>query len=120
MAHLEVIALDQDGAVLEDVFITFSAGKNVLKGQTDSDGQLNFSDLASPQKYYLTALKKEYQFPQNQQVIEVKEEEHKRIELRGEKTLFSCYGLITTLQGQPITSGVAIATFAEKIEQGVI
>lgn len=66
VARLGVNVLDQDGKVLEDVFITFSAGKNVLKGQTDSDGLLKFSDVASPQKYYLSAIKKEYQFPMNQ------------------------------------------------------
>lgn len=62
VARLEVQAVDElDGVPLADVFVTFSAGKTILRGQTDQEGRLKFSDV-TPQKYYLTAIKKEYSF----------------------------------------------------------
>ena len=62
----------------------------ILRGQTDSEGRLKFSGV-TPQKYYLTAIKKEYAFTSLDQ-IEVKEEEHKKMTLRGQRVAFSAYG----------------------------
>ena len=75
----------------------------------------------SPQKYYLTAIKKEYAFSGNYEVFEVHEEEHKYVDLRGQRVSFSAYGLVTTLHGQPITQGIAIARCeGDKVEQATL
>ena len=75
-----------------------SAGKTILKGQTDHDGIVKFSDIP-PQKYFLTAMKKEYSFGSGAVPIEVLEEEHKVLKLAGERVAFSAYGQVTTLSG---------------------
>ena len=106
---------------MADVYVTFSAGKTILKGQTDADGSLKFSGVA-PQKYYLTAIKKEYAFTiGSYEVFEVREEEHKYIDLAGLRVAFSVYGMVTTLHGKPITEGSALARCGEtKVEQAAI
>ena len=83
---------------MADVFITVSAGKTILKGQTDSEGKLRFSSV-TPQKYYLTAIKKEYSFGSKSMTLEVLEEEHKVQVLQGDRVAFSAFGSVTTLAG---------------------
>ena len=121
VARLEIQTLDSaDGSPLANVFITFSAGNTILKGQTDSNGELKISGV-SPQKYYLTAIKKEYSFSGNYEVFEVHGEEHKYVALSGHRVAFSAYGLVTTLSGQPITQGSAIARCGDnKVEQATL
>lgn len=108
----------QDGSPLVDAFITFSSGKTILRGQTDHDGKLKFSNVV-PQKYYLTAIKKEYTFGTQDQV-EVKEEEHKKIKLSGQRIAFSVYGSVSTLNGVPITNGNVVARSGDNVEIATI
>ena len=94
VARLEIQAQDAQGKPLVEVFVTVSSGKTILKGQTDQNGLLKFSSV-SPQKYYLTAFKKEYAFgggSSSAVVIEVQEEEHKVEVLTGQRVAFSAYG----------------------------
>ena len=104
---------------MADVFITVSAGKTILKGQTDREGKLRFSSV-TPQKYYLTAIKKEYSFGSKSMTLEVLEEEHKVQVLQGDRVAFSAFGSVTTLAGQPIPNGKVIAKSGDNIEQATI
>ena len=76
---------------LLDVFVTISAGKTILKGQTDEEGKLKFSNI-TPQKYYLTAIKKEYSFGGAMEALEIVEEDRKVKVLTGKRVAFSAYG----------------------------
>ena len=81
-ASLEIRAVDDQSNPLVDVFVTVSAGKTILKGQTDSDGVLKFSEI-EPMKYYLSALMKEYSFGSGAQVIEIADEQLKVVTVTG-------------------------------------
>ena len=61
VAKLDITAYDKTGKPLEGVFVSISAGKDKQKGNTDGFGAVKFSNL-SPQKYYVTAIFKEYSF----------------------------------------------------------
>ena len=101
-ASLEIRAIDAEGTPLEEVFVTVSAGKNILKGQTDVDGVLKFPKIEA-QKYYLTALMKEYSFGSGAQAIQIDDEQLKVVTVTGERIAFSIYGRVGTLQGLPVT-----------------
>lgn len=57
---------------------------------------MKFSSI-TPQKYYLTAIKKEFSFGSGLKTIEVAEEEHKVHVLNGQRVAFSVYGSVRTL-----------------------
>ena len=61
VAKLDVTVYDRTGKPLEDVFVSISAGKDRQRGNTDGFGAVKFSNL-TPQKYYVTAILKEYSF----------------------------------------------------------
>ena len=61
VAKLDVTVYDRTGKPLEDVFVSISAGKDKQRGNTDGFGAVKFSNL-TPQKYYVTAILKEYSF----------------------------------------------------------
>ena len=67
---MEVRAEDTYGVALGDVYVTLSSGKTILKGKTDSNGSIVFSNV-KPQKYYLNAIKKEYSFGSVTDSVEV-------------------------------------------------
>lgn len=46
VSSLEIMVVDIHGEALDDVFITVSSGKTILKGQTSEEGTLKFSSIA--------------------------------------------------------------------------
>ena len=80
-----------------------------MKGTTDEEGIVKFSSVA-PQKYYLTAIRKEYSFGTGMDSIEVAEEEHTVKVLTGKRVAFSAYGSVTTLHGVAVVDkGTVVA-----------
>ena len=118
VASLEVNTHDGQGVALADVFITVSAGRTILKGQTGLDGKLKFSAI-TPQKYYITAIKKEYSFGAIE-ALEILEEDQQIKVLTGQRVAFSAFGIVNTLQGRPVSEGNIIAKHGDNIEQAAI
>jgi len=81
IAKLDVIAKDSNGKLLDGVFVSISASKDIKKATTDETGKVKFSNVL-PQKYYVTSILKEYTFGQPT-AVQIEEEEHQSIELVG-------------------------------------
>ena len=67
----------------------------------------------------MTSILKEYSFGQ-QTAVDIKEEEHLSIELKGTRVAFSAYGKVTNLQGLPIKKGSVYAKSENSSEQAFL
>lgn len=100
---------DQEDKVLENVFLSLSAGKGFkLTGSTNSKGQYKFVGLHSG-KFYLASILKEYEFDQPQLPIDLKDGDHAVKTLKAKRVAFSVYGSVSKLTGQPIEAARIIA-----------
>jgi hypothetical protein len=99
LSKIEILIVDQKyDSPLENVFLSLSAGKNRQTGSSNKEGEFKFGKL-SAQKFYLTALLKEYEFEFDSQVgkdgsIVIKDGEHLSIKIKGKRVSFSAYGKV--------------------------
>lgn len=79
---------------------------------TQDNGILTFSNL-SPGQYYFKPMMKEFRFEPSSQMIEVQEGQNLRITITGYRTAYSCYGTVSSLNGEP-EQGVAVEAVGQK------
>ncbi|KAF7242924.1 Nodal modulator 1 [Varanus komodoensis] len=68
---------------------------------------------ASPGQYYFKPMMKEFRFKPSSQMIEVQEGQNLKITIAGYRTAYSCYGTVSSLNGEP-EQGVSV----EAVGQG--
>jgi len=86
---------------LPGVFLSLSGGTNYRSNKlTLDDGSMTFSSL-SPGQYFLRPMMKEYNFNPASQMIDVLEGSTVNLDIRGNRVAFSCYGSVTSLNGEP-------------------
>ncbi|XP_042827105.1 nodal modulator 1 isoform X2 [Panthera tigris] len=61
----------------------------------------------SPGQYYFKPMMKEFRFEPSSQMIEVQEGQNLKISVTGYRTAYSCYGTVSSLNGEP-EQGVAV------------
>uniref|UniRef100_A0A8C9EMS7 Prealbumin-like fold domain-containing protein n=1 Tax=Pavo cristatus TaxID=9049 RepID=A0A8C9EMS7_PAVCR len=79
---------------------------------TQDNGMLTFSNL-SPGQYYFKPMMKEFRFEPSSQMIEVQEGQNLKIRITGYRTAYSCYGTVSSLNGEP-EQGVSVEAVGQE------
>lgn len=101
---------DAEMPPLPGVLITISGGAFRSNNLTDTNGSLVLTKL-EPAQYYYKAVMKEYEFIPSSQVVDLKEGDELNIVIKGKRVAFSCFGSVTSLNGQP-EDGVSVQAFS--------
>ncbi|KAF7481642.1 nodal modulator 3 [Marmota monax] len=102
----------EDDQPLPGVLLSLSGGVFRSNLLTQDNGVLTFSSL-SPGQYYFKPMMKEFRFEPSSQMIEVQEGQNLKITITGYRTAYSCYGTVTSLNGEP-EQGVAVEAVGQK------
>lgn len=102
----------EDDQPLPGVLLSLSGGVFRSNLLTQDNGILTFSNL-SPGQYYFKPMMKEFRFEPSSQMIEVQEGQNLRITITGFRTAYSCYGTVSSLNGEP-EQGVAVEAVGQK------
>ncbi|XP_064415226.1 BOS complex subunit NOMO3 isoform X2 [Latimeria chalumnae] len=102
----------EDGQPLPGVLLSLSGGQFRSNLLTQENGVLTFSNL-SPGQYYFKPMMKEFRFEPSSQMIEVEEGQTLQIPIAGYRTAYSCYGTVSSLNGEP-EQGVAMEAIGQK------
>ncbi|XP_041433909.1 nodal modulator 3 [Xenopus laevis] len=96
----------EDGQPLGGVLLSLSGGVFRSNLLTQENGMLTFSNL-SPGQYYFKPMMKEFRFEPSSQMIEAQEGQNLKITIIGHRTAYSCYGTVSSLNGEP-EQGVSV------------
>ncbi|NXD31595.1 NOMO1 protein, partial [Spelaeornis formosus] len=102
----------EDDQALAGVLLSLSGGMFRSNLLTQDDGMLTFSNL-SPGQYYFKPMMKEFRFEPSSQMIEVQEGQNLKIQITGYRTAYSCYGTVSSLNGEP-EQGVSVEAVGQK------
>lgn len=101
LGQVSVKVLNEKGEPLWNVLLSLSGERQYRSNNvTSDDGTINFIGL-SPGEYFLRPMMKEYKFAPASQTIEVVEGTTKEITIKGLRVAYSCYGSVTSLNGEP-------------------
>ncbi|PKU44847.1 nodal modulator 1 [Limosa lapponica baueri] len=102
----------EDDQALAGVLLSLSGGVFRSNLLTQDNGMLTFSNL-SPGQYYFKPMMKEFRFEPSSQMIEVQEGQNLKIRITGYRTAYSCYGTVSSLNGEP-EQGVSVEAVGQK------
>ncbi|CAM5086897.1 unnamed protein product [Natator depressus] len=102
----------EDDQPLAGVLLSLSGGVFRSNLLTQDNGVLTFSNL-SPGQYYFKPMMKEFRFEPSSQMIEVQEGQNLKITITGHRTAYSCYGTVSSLNGEP-EQGVSVEAVGQK------
>eukprot|EP00057_Strongylocentrotus_purpuratus_P025423 XP_011679897.1 PREDICTED: nodal modulator 1 [Strongylocentrotus purpuratus] len=122
LGKIRIEVTDGENSPLSGVLLSLSGGNFRSNNLTKDDGILTFGDLG-PDTYFLRALMKEFEFDPSTQMIEVSEGSAVDIKVKGRRVAFSCFGSVTSLNGEP-EPGIAVEAHSEEscgqvVEEGV-
>ncbi|KAJ8035005.1 Nodal modulator 2 [Holothuria leucospilota] len=122
LGEITISVRDESGNPLSGVLLSLSGGSFRSNNLTEASGKLFFSKL-EPHQYFLRTLMKEFEFTPKTQMIDVTEGASLSIEVIGHRVAFSCFGQVTSLNGEP-EPGVALeavgaSNCGEFVEEGV-
>ncbi|GFO10962.1 nodal modulator 1 [Plakobranchus ocellatus] len=101
LGEISVQMLDEQGKPLPSVLLSLSGDRQYRSNNvTGKDGHMTFTGL-SPGQYFLRPMMKEYQFEPASQMINVQEGTTEKISIKGSRVAFSCFGRVTSLNGEP-------------------
>jgi len=101
LGKISVKLMDESDTPLPDTLLSLSGGRQYRSNNlTKEDGTMLFVDL-SPGQYFLRPMMKEYKFEPASQMIDVLEGTTMDITIRAVRTAYSCYGQVTSLNGEP-------------------
>ncbi|GFR78590.1 nodal modulator 1 [Elysia marginata] len=113
LGEISVQMLDQHGQPLPSVLLSLSGDRQYRSNNvTGTDGHMTFTGL-SPGQYFLRPMMKEYKFEPASQMINVQEGTTEKISIKGSRVAFSCFGRVTSLNGEP-EPGVIIEALGQK------
>ncbi|XP_033099080.1 nodal modulator 1-like [Anneissia japonica] len=121
LGEIIIQVVDEDDQPLSDVVLSLSGGSFRSNQITLQTGKVPFYFLGAGQ-YYLRAFRKEYEFEPDSKMIEVQEASSVNLTIRGHRVAFSCYGTVTSLNGEPEPNvalearGLAIGNCEELME----
>ncbi|KAM4631893.1 BOS complex subunit NOMO1-like [Discoglossus pictus] len=102
----------EDDLPLAGVLLSLSGGMFRSNLLTQDNGMLTFSNL-SPGQYYFKPMMKEFRFEPSSQMIEAQEGQNLKIQITGYRTAYSCYGIVSSLNGEP-EQGVSVEGVGQK------
>ncbi|XP_059139857.1 BOS complex subunit NOMO1-like isoform X2 [Physella acuta] len=101
LGEIAVQMLDEKGQPLPSVLLSLSGDHQYRSNNvTGTDGHMIFTGL-SPGQYFLRPMMKEYKFEPASQIIIVQEGTTEKISIKGARVAFSCFGKVTSLNGEP-------------------
>ncbi|XP_063960103.1 BOS complex subunit NOMO1-like isoform X2 [Lytechinus pictus] len=112
LGKIRIEVTDGENSALSGVLLSLSGGNFRSNNLTKDDGVLTFGDLG-PDTYFLRALMKEFEFEPSTQMIEVSEGSVVDIKVKGRRVAFSCYGSVTSLNGEP-EPGISVEAHSEE------
>ncbi|XP_007891916.2 nodal modulator 1 [Callorhinchus milii] len=101
----------EDDQALAGVLLSLSGGQFRSNLLTQESGMLTFANL-SPGEYYFKPMMKEFRFEPASQMIQVEEGQTLQIKITGHRTAYSCYGTISSLNGEP-EQGIAVEAIGQ-------
>ncbi|PVD27782.1 hypothetical protein C0Q70_12955 [Pomacea canaliculata] len=114
LGEISVQVLDKEKQPMPSVLLSLSGERQYRSNNITGDtGSLIFTSL-SPGQYFLRPMMKEYRFEPASQTIEVKEGTTMNITISGVRTAYSCFGRVTSLNGEP-EAGVIVEAVGEGI-----
>ncbi|XP_063398265.1 BOS complex subunit NOMO1-like isoform X2 [Mytilus trossulus] len=112
LGEISVKVVDKVGTALPGVVLSLSGDKQYRSNNiTQENGTIVFPELG-PGKYFLRSMMKEYQFEPASQLIEVLEGTTMNITISGKRVAFSCYGQVTSLNGEA-EQGIIVEAMGE-------
>jgi hypothetical protein len=116
LGKIHVQVTDTSGQALSSVLLSLSGLGNYRHNNVTQDGGvLDFISL-SPGEYYLRVMMKEFQFEPSSQLITVAEGDTVVVKVIGTRVEFSCYGMVTSLNGEPEPS-VFVEALSDDVKQ---
>ncbi|XP_038675302.1 nodal modulator 1 [Scyliorhinus canicula] len=102
----------EDDQPLAGVLLSLSGGQFRSNLLTQENGMLTFANL-SPGQYYFKPMMKEFRFEPASQMIEIQEGQTLKIKITGYRTAYSCYGQVSSLNGEP-EQGVSVEAVGQE------
>ncbi|XP_066273617.1 BOS complex subunit NOMO1-like [Branchiostoma lanceolatum] len=99
LGQISVQVLNEEGSPLPGVLLSLSGGDYRNNNLTNQDGAFVFYNLG-PKQYFFRAMMKEYKFNPTSQMIELEEGSSINVKVVGTRVSFSCYGRLTSLNGE--------------------
>ncbi|XP_074644327.1 BOS complex subunit NOMO3-like isoform X2 [Tubulanus polymorphus] len=101
LGQIDVKVVDEDKKALGGVLLSLSGGSQYRSNNlTHENGSMVFVNL-SPGQFFLRPMMKEYNFEPSSKMIEVKEGSTVSLEVTGKRVAYSCFGLVSSLNGEP-------------------
>ncbi|XP_048249948.1 nodal modulator 1-like [Haliotis rufescens] len=101
LGEVQVTVVDEAKRALSTVLLSLSGGNQYRSNNVTGDnGTIAFTAL-SPGQYFLRPMMKEYKFEPSSQMIDVQEGTTRKITITGARVAYSCYGRVTSLNGEP-------------------
>ncbi|KAH9504323.1 Nodal modulator 2 [Bulinus truncatus] len=101
LGEISVQMLNEAGQPLPNVLLSLSGDHQYRSNNvTGTDGHMIFTGL-SPGQYFLRPMMKEYKFEPASQIMNVQEGTTEKISIKGARVAFSCFGKVTSLNGEP-------------------
>ncbi|KAK3103627.1 hypothetical protein FSP39_020627 [Pinctada imbricata] len=111
---ITVKVMSDNSEPLSTVLLSLSGGHQYRSNNvTDDTGSVTFTGLSVGQ-YFLRPMMKEYRFDPASQMLEIHQGINNPITIKGVRVAFSCYGSVTSLNGEP-EAGVIV----EAVGQGL-
>uniref|UniRef100_A0A8D0B0G3 Nodal modulator 1 n=1 Tax=Salvator merianae TaxID=96440 RepID=A0A8D0B0G3_SALMN len=101
----------EDDHPLAGVLLSLSGGVFRSNLLTQDNGMLTFPNL-SPGQYYFKPMMKEFRFEPSSQMIELQEGQNLKITVIGYRTAYSCYGAVSSLNGEP-EQGISVEAMGQ-------
>ena len=112
LGEISVKVVDKEAEPLSGVVLSLSGEKQYRSNNvTQQNGTINFPALG-PGQYFLRSMMKEYQFEPASQLINVLEGTTINITIKGKRVAFSCYGQVTSLNGEA-EQGIIVEALGE-------
>lgn len=106
LGQIEIVVYDDNDQPLSAVLLSLSAGQFRSNNLTLDNGTMVFANLG-PGQYFFRPMLKEYTFSPVSQMIDVEEGATVTLHVKGKRVAFSCFGQISSLNGEP-EKGIAI------------
>ncbi|XP_006814110.1 BOS complex subunit NOMO1 [Saccoglossus kowalevskii] len=100
LGEIIIEVFDEDETPLQGVLLSLSGGNFRSNNLTQDKGLMHFGNL-KPGQYFLRPMMKEYKFEPSSQMMEVLEGTTVKLQIKGFRVAFSCYGRIMSLNGEP-------------------
>ncbi|XP_040569395.1 BOS complex subunit NOMO2 [Lepeophtheirus salmonis] len=108
LASIEVFVSDGD-VPLSSVLVSISGRENYRNRSVTKEGRVSFLML-EPGEYFVKPILSEYEFEPKNHLFKIEEGDTQRMHIKALRVAFSCYGKISSLNGDPESGIVVVAS----------